>query len=58
MTEVKSIVESNSILNDFRWESVALVQFWLSHELNTGRLRVNLSAPYLVKDDTLKGMLP
>jgi hypothetical protein len=26
-------------------ESVTLIQFWLSHELNTGRLGVNLSVP-------------
>jgi hypothetical protein len=32
-------------LNDFSWESIALIHFGLSHELNTVRLGVNLSAP-------------
>lgn len=39
------MVKPYGILDDFGWESVALVQFWLSHELNTGRLGVNLSVP-------------
>jgi len=32
-------------LNDFGRESVALVQFWLSHILDPDRLGVNLSVP-------------
>ncbi len=42
MTEVESVVEPDDILNDFGRESMAFVQFWLSHALNTGRLWVNL----------------
>ena len=30
----------HGIMNDFGWESMALVHFWLSHELNTVRLGV------------------
>ena len=39
------MVEPDGILNDFGRETVAFVQFWLSHELNTGRLSANLSVP-------------
>ncbi|MDB9758356.1 hypothetical protein N8575_07435 [Gammaproteobacteria bacterium] len=45
MTKVESMVEPDGILNDFGRETVAFVQFWLSHELNTGRLSANLSVP-------------
>jgi len=45
------VVEPDCILNDFGWESMALVQFWLSHELNTGRLRVNLSVRVVAKKE-------
>ena len=45
MTQIKSLVKPNGILDYFRRESVTLIHFGLGHELNTGRLGVNLSAP-------------
>jgi hypothetical protein len=39
------VVEPDGILNDFGRESMAFVQFWLSHAVNAGRLWVNLSVP-------------
>ena len=48
MTKVESMVEPDGILNDFGRETVAFVQFWLSHELNTGRLSANLSVQFRV----------
>jgi len=45
VTQVESMVKPHGILNDFGRESVALVQFWLSHILDPDRLGVNLSVP-------------
>jgi hypothetical protein len=39
-------------LNDLSQESMAFVQFWLSHELSTSRLRFNLSVPSIVEIHT------
>jgi hypothetical protein len=45
MTEVKSMVEPDGVLDNFRWETVALIGIWLVHAPNSHRLRVNLSVP-------------
>ena len=45
MAEGESMVEPYGILDDFRWEAVALIGIWLVHAPNSDRLRVNLSVP-------------
>jgi hypothetical protein len=45
MTEVESVVEPYGILNYFKWETVALIQFGLSHASDSDRLGVNLCGP-------------
>ena len=39
------MVEPDGVLDNFRWETVALIGIWLVHAPNSDRLRVNLSVP-------------
>ena len=41
------MVEPDGVLDNFRWETVALIGIWLVHAPNSDRLRVNLSLPFI-----------
>jgi len=47
VAQVESVVEPNGILDNFGWESVALVHFWEGYAAIPCRLGVSLSAPLI-----------